>query len=200
MSYTIEYNKAVFFTEKDGIKDYFLFVRQGDNNVRDCDTNLRSKSWYFEESGSEAELWKHIGKRAGSVEGGGLQRSLGWEETKRFTIEEYIKQYRGKIKNAKSLDTFFEKFSISAYMYKKDEFSLGRQDSKLKLEEFVNKYSMKEMGVDYYDKEKKHFVCNIDDIETLKDFLINMPKGYNDDFQSGFRIEKFVKGRRRRYY
>lgn|GEM_PF-4888904 len=33
MSYTIEYNREIFFTESDGVKEYFLFIRQGDNNV-----------------------------------------------------------------------------------------------------------------------------------------------------------------------
>ena len=96
----------VFYTKENGEKKYYLFVRQGENNVYDMN-NVRAKDWYFEGCGIEKELWKRIGVRAGCVEGGSLQKSLGWTKTEEYTIEEYIKQYRSKIKNAKPLETFF---------------------------------------------------------------------------------------------
>mgnify|MGYP001145321122 CR=1 FL=1 len=198
MSYTIEYNKAIFYIEKEGVKTFFLFIRQGDNNVRDAITNLRSKTWYLDKVGNEGEIWKHIGIRAGCVEGGGIQRSLGWEETKRYTIEEYIKQYRGKMKNAKPLEEFLNRFSISFFVYKKDIFTKQSEEDRLIFEKFIDKYKMREIGSYYYDEGKKGYRFDgINNFETLLDFLLNIPIGYKDDYYSGYNIEKFNS---RRYY
>ncbi|PLS19470.1 hypothetical protein CVD28_03375 [Bacillus sp. M6-12] len=201
MSYTIEYNKQVFYIEEGNEKLYFLFIRQGDNNVREADTNLRSKDWYLVEKGTEKDLWKYIGKRMGSVVGGGIQKSKGWEETEYFTPEDYIKQYRSKIKNAKPLDTMLDSFTMEAYIYLRDEFT-NDKDKKVEatLRKFIQAYEMSSYGTYYYDKTKIGYSVSIKDTETLKDFLMNMPKGWQEDYQSGFKIEKHTTRRSRRWW
>lgn len=199
MSYTIEYNKQVFYVKnEENEKIYFLFIRQGDNNVRDAYTKLRSKEWYLSTVGTEKELWKEIGRRLGSINGGGLQKAKGWEDTAYFTPEEYIKQYRSKIKNAKPLEKMLETFRVYPYIYIGETF---KDESDKEYEEllrlFIEKYDMKDMGSDYYDPERIQFKTQVNDVESMKDFFINMPRGWNEDFRSGYVIEKEMKRRYR---
>lgn len=196
MSYTIEYNKQIFYIEEGNEKLYFLFIRQGDNNVREADSNLRAKSWYLVEKGSEKDLWKTIGRRMGSVVGGGIQKAKGWEETEYFTPEEYIKQYRSKMKNAKPLESMLDSFQINAYIYLRDEFT-NEKDKAVEsvLRNFIEKYNMSSYGTYFYDKTKIGYIVSIQDTETLKDFLLNMPRGWESDYQTGFQIEKPSKRR-----
>lgn len=199
MSYTIEYNKQVFYVKnEENEKIYFLFIRQGDNNVRDAYTKLRSKEWCLSTVGTEKELWKEIGRRLGSINGGGLQKAKGWEDTAYFTPEEYIKQYRSKIKNAKPLEKMLETFRVYPYIYIGETF---KDESDKEYEEllrlFIEKYDMKDMGSDYYDPERIQFKTQVNDVESMKDFFINMPRGWNEDFRSGYVIEKEMKRRYR---
>lgn len=196
VSYTIEYNKQVFYIEKDNQKFYFLFVRRGDNNVRDADTNLRSKSWYLVAKGTEKELWKEIGKKLGSVEGGTIQKAKGWEDTEWYTAEEYIKQYRSKIKNAKPLDTMLNSFNIEAYIYLREEIIADNPIAQT-LRELISKYEIKSKGLYLYDKTKTLYPYRIQDSSVLEEFLLKMPLAYTDDFHSGFHIEK---ERKKRWY
>lgn len=189
MSYTIEYNREVFFAEKDGVKEYFLFIRQGDNNVYEADTNLRAKDWNYVTNGNISDIWKTIGYRGGFCEGGGLQRAKGWKDTIWVSIEDYISLYRSKLRNAKPLETFLDKFRIEAYVYIKDHYPVSNEKIEL-LRKFINDYNMKCIGVNYYDKEKKQYVYTIKDYKELLNFLKNYPVGYNSNFISNFRIEK----------
>jgi hypothetical protein len=193
MSYTIEYNKQVFYLKEGDQKGYFLFIRQGSNNVREGDTNLRAKDWNLVVSGKEKDLWKQIGKRAGSVNGGGLQKAKGWEETESFTPEEYIQQYRSKIKNAKPLETMLDSFTVRAYIYMRDVFETADKEIETALRAFISKYDMRENGTYYYDKEKRHFDICINNENMLIDFLSNLPEGHQNDFITGFEIHKNIK-------
>lgn len=199
MSYTIEYNKQVFYIENEnGDRTFLLFIRQGDNNVRDAHSNLRAKDWSLSAVGTEKELWKTIGRRLGSVNGGGLQKAKGWEDTEYFTPEEYIKQCRSKIKNAKPLDTMLEKFSVDAYIYMREIFeNESDKEQEDVLRSFIEKYQMKEFGTYYYDKELKQYITTIQDVEGLKDFFFNMPMNWRKDWMAGYRIEKAVTRRYR---
>lgn len=198
MSYTIEYNREIFFTEENNIKKYFLFIRHGDNNVFEIDTNLRAKGWSFITKGNINEMWKTIGYYGGFCEGGGLQKAKGWRDTIAITIEDYIKIYRSKLKNAKPLKTFLDKFTIKPYIYIKDDYPKLNEKACV-LRDFIKKYDMQSIGINYYEKEQKHYVYNIDDYEELLDFLNNFPITYVGDFSSGFRIEKSYR-RTYRYY
>lgn len=197
MSYTIEYNKIVYTTEYNGEKQYALLIRQGENNVW-TDENQRVKSWYLEATGSLGDLWKEIGRRAGCTDGGGLQKSTGWTNTERYEIEEYIKQYRSKIKNAKPLEDIFDKFFIEAFIYIKDDFSENKNDEPI-LRDFIRKYNMKKCSSYYYDEKKIGYALDIVDVEILKDFFFNMPTGYKADFNAGFSFTKKKKWRGNRY-
>lgn len=197
MSYTIEYNQAIFFIEKENkTKEYFLFIRHGDNNVYDTFTNLRAKSWHYVKSGNINDIWKVVGYHGGVCEGGGLQRAKGWNKTAWITIEDYIALYRSKLKNSKPLKTFLNKFEIKAYVYVKDEHLASDENTKAieKIKDFTDRYNMRNVGTYYYDKDKKEYVYTIQNYEELTDFLINYPRNYNKDFISGFRIRKFRRG------
>lgn len=198
MSYTIEYNKQVFFKEIDNQKIYFLFVRRGDNNVREVDTNLRSKTWYLTKKGTEKELWKYIGGLLGSVEGGMIQKSKGWEETEWYTAEEYIKQYRSKIKNAKPLETMLESFDIGANIYLRDDILEDDENVQL-LKQLISKYGMKSNGTYFYDKSKKQYRNIITNSSMLEDFLVNMPTVYTEACHAGFNINKVITKRNKRW-
>lgn len=195
MSYTIEYNKQVFYKEFDNQKIYFLFVRRGDNNVRDAYTNLRSKRWCLVTKGTEKELWKYIGGLLGSVEGGMIQKSKGWEETEWYTAEEYIKQYRSKIKNAKPLETMLETFDIEVNIYLR-EGVLEDNDNARMLKQLILKYGMKSNGTYFYDKSKKQYQNTITNSAMLDDFLVTMPTIHTDEYD----INKAVTKRNKRLY
>ncbi|WCK57524.1 hypothetical protein PP175_26020 (plasmid) [Aneurinibacillus sp. Ricciae_BoGa-3] len=198
MSYTIEYNKQIFFIPNGEEKLYFLFVRQGDNNVYEANNTVRAKSWYFVEVGTEKELWKRIGSWAGAVEGGGIQKAVGWQDTKWYTIEEYIKQYRSKFKNAKPLETMLDTFEAVANILMRNTFTNERdKEFEPTLRHFVEKYQMQESGCDYYDKEKIRYRVSIKDTEMLKDFLLNLPERWGKDYSVEFAIDKQSKRRRR---
>lgn len=199
MSYTIEYNKQVFYTEnEDKQKIYFLFIRQGDNNVWDAHTNLRAKDWFLSTVGTEKELWKEIGRRLGSINGGGLQKAQGWGDAVYFTPEEYIKQYRSKIKNAKPLEKMLESFRVYPFISIREIFeNESDKEREVLLRQFIEKYDMKEMGSDYYSPERIQHRTELTDVEGLKDFFMNMPRHWNSDFHTGYGIEKEVKRRHR---
>lgn len=199
MSYTIEYNKQVFYKEFDNQKIYFLFVRRGDNNVRDAYTNLRSKRWCLVTKGTEKELWKYIGGLLGSVEGGMIQKSKGWEETEWYTAEEYIKQYRSKIKNAKPLETMLESFDIGVTIYLR-EGVLEDNDNARMLKQLILKYGMKSNGTYFYDNSKKQYQNTITNSVMLEDFLVTMPTIHTDEYHAGFDINKVVTKRNKRWY
>lgn len=188
MSYTIEYNQVVYYLDlpvpiNGENRLYFLFIRQGDNNVWVHDNSQRAKDWYFATKGTIGELWKYIGKRAGSTFGGGLQKAKGWTDTEYFSIEEYIKKYRSRIKNAKPLAKMLEQFSISASIMTKEPMNEL-------VESFVKKYDMNCYGSHWYDKERKDYSCSIDSFSTLYDFLINLPKRENDQYYVQYHLNK----------
>ena len=91
------------------------------------------------------------------------------------------------------LKHFFEYFSISAYITMKNAFSEKRKREEVVLKDFKEKYDMMECGFDYYDKDKVQYTHNISNLEELKDFLENVPRGYNEDYKTGYRINKYKK-------
>lgn len=190
MSFTIEYNKQIFHIENENKERiYFLFIRQGDNNVYDAN-GLRAKSWKFVKAGTEKELWKEIGCRLGYVNGGSLQKAVGFG-AEYYTEEDYIKQYRSKFRNSKPLETMLSKFSIEAFIYLREEFE--KQEHKATqelLQSFISKYEMKNCGHDYYDESKMQYRHRISEVDTLKDFLLNLPNSWGTDYMTGYSIDK----------
>lgn len=187
MSYQIEYNKAIFYTiNEKKEKVYYLFIKEGCNNVRNAYTNLRASDWYFHICGTEADIWKYIGLRMGSVEGGGLQKCRGWEKTEWYTVEEYIKQYRSKIKNAKSIASFFDTFEFKAVVSGDKDHEKHQE-----FEVFKEKYLCSEHT--WNNTVVVEF--NVNDEEVLREFIKDFKISYMDKFESFFRITKKSKRR-----
>lgn len=194
MSYGIEYNQAVFFVPDVSIpegKRYFLFIREGDNNLWESGTNTRVKDWYYKVSGPVGELWKTIGYRAGVVFGGGLQKAKGWTETGYFTIDEYVAKYRSRIKNAKPLATMLDQFSVAVTIYLRDHFLCEKdQAHEAALRAFIEKYRMELWMPDYYDKGLIGYRHTIQTAEELEDFLIHLPQQWRKDFRVKYDLGK----------
>ena len=121
----------------------------------DMDSNLRAKDWNFVKSGNKGDIWKTIGMRAGLCLGGEIQRAKGWRDIIRFDIQDYIKLYRSKMRNAKPLETFLNKYNINSYIYVEDKCSSEKIVFILK--EFIRKYNMDKLG--------RHYVLNIKNIK-----------------------------------
>jgi hypothetical protein len=190
MSYTIEYNRKVFWWKDEdknfNERNYLLLIRQGDNNVRDADTGLRSKSWDFIACGWEYQMWVKIGKRAGYTEGGGLQRAKGFE-SERISIEDYIALYRKAIKNAKPLEKIFSVFSVK-FIIERKKVIQGEYESE-KVNAALKKYKFKYAGRDYYYKDVKIYSLPI---TNTGDFIycLGIPCGrYASDLYAHFYFE-----------
>lgn len=113
MSYTIEYNRKVYRVPGDyGAVSYLLLARRGDNNVFGSD-GLRCKDWYLDFFGDVSDFWPHVGRNAGHCHGGGLQRAVGWMETKYISVEEYIAIYRKAFWAAKPITDIFSDFEVT---------------------------------------------------------------------------------------
>lgn len=187
MSFSIEYNKVLYKLEHQGEIYYLWLVRQGDSNVYDV-SNLRAKHWNVECFGTLGEIWKRIGKRAGSVEGGGLQRAVGWSETKRYTIEEYVKQYRSKIKNARPFSRVLEDFTLTYGI----SFHPNMEDKELqqKFFDFINKYNRIKCSIGYRSDHDAYLPLQITKEEELKDILFNLPYfSWNDQYKIRFDVK-----------
>ncbi|MBP1931763.1 hypothetical protein [Ammoniphilus resinae] len=176
MSYSIEYNRAIY---KDDEGFMMLFIKQGDNNVWESDNKQRARDWSLVEHGSEKELWKYLGSRAGYTMGGGLQRAAGWTDTKSMEIEEYIKIYRSKIKNAKPLERVLEDFSISLVIYKRDVIADSELETKILT--VIDHYGLTSYGSHYYDREKKKYRYSISSVGELRNLLQQLPPSWTDD-------------------
>jgi len=142
VSYSIEYNSAIYVDASAGNKTYYLFQRLGDNNVWEADNKSRMKEWYFMQSGSEGELWKYLGTIAGAVEGGDPQKAVGWTDTRYFTIEEYIARYRSKIRNAQPLHTLCDAFHLIVTVYPKEGFTTTDDATVARLREGIQTYGL----------------------------------------------------------
>ena len=136
MSYTIEYNRKCFRLDAGTVigdarplfeATYFLFIQQGDNNVRP-----RPRTWCMESVGSHDTVLKDVCERAGACAGGDLQLSSG-----RTTPELYITRYRRVLSRAAplTLEVLHADLGIHALLYtflepamlgRLDEFHRGR--------------------------------------------------------------------------
>ena len=189
MSYTIEYNKKIYhYTDENNIKKYVWLCKYGDNNVYDSDTNLRARSWNLIIAGTIQELWKEIGKSAGSVAGGCLQKAVGWSDTRWYTIEEYIKQYRSKVKNSKPIEGLLYDFSVdvSIYLKEKYEAELLTEEVKNKIDKlktFIKKYEMKSGSYHYYHKNLREHYMHIKEVKQLIDLIDNLQQEYGNEYR-----------------
>lgn len=189
MSYTIEYNRKVYIDKEKNETEpnYLLLIKQGDSNVYDPVTKLRARDWDFIVYGWEYRLWNEIGRRGGATEGGSLQRAVGWQGTKWWSIEEYIALYRKAIKNAKPIEKILEDFDIEVEInivdenkektkedekeYKYDEYEMK------KVQEFLKKYQFQEDGYQYYYPQIKRWIRKIETLEEFKDYLNHLTRG-----------------------
>lgn len=126
MSCTLEYNRIIYKNKEENL---VIFTnRLGDSNVWESDNNQRPKEWYLVMIGTEQDYWREIGQRLVDVQGGMLQRAVGWTEYKCFDTLAYIKMYRSKLKNAKPLSELFNDFSIECEYHVKEstpEYDVG---------------------------------------------------------------------------
>lgn len=176
MSYTLEYNRIVYKDEK---KNFLLLIKQGDSNTYDINSNLRSRDWYLVAAGTEKELWKEIGKRAGSTEGGGLQRAVGWDDSKWWSIEDYVKLYRSKIANARDMKQILDDFQIRFVIEKSDKIL----DEKLnaQIDEMINSVEFTYKGTNYYNKERKIFEKTVRTLDELSFFCGEISRNPDQD-------------------
>lgn len=176
MSYTIEYNRKVYFWDNEyNETNFLLLIRQGDNNVRESDTGLREKEWNLEASGWESNLWERICKRAGATAGGNIQRAKGYD-TESFSIENYIALYRKAIKNAKPISNLLNEFGIEFYISKDvratDSFALEKLSAALA--KYADKFKAEE---DSYTPSTTNFFMPITTLEDFLWCLQNVPSG-----------------------
>lgn len=136
MSYTIEYNRKCLKLDAGTVggvgrplfeTTYYLFIQQGDNNVRP-----RPRTWDLEVSGSYEAVLNHVCRRAGACAGGDVQTPSGW-----ITPEKYLARYRKVLGGAAplTLEALRGGLGIHALLYtfldpnmfgRLDEFHRGR--------------------------------------------------------------------------
>ena len=102
MSYTIEYNRKCLVLEAGAVvgnwrsafgATYFLFIQQGDNNVRP-----RPRTWELVDAGSHEKVLNHVRRRAEACAGGDLQTPSG-----HITPESYIARHTRALDSAEAL-------------------------------------------------------------------------------------------------
>ncbi len=132
MSYTIDYNRAVFECGDDKV---LALWKRGDNNTYTyCgvgNQQVRSRDWGIFHYGSVADFWIRVGQLGGVCEGGSLQRAKGWSETSCMTIEQYIAVYRKAFRKRLPLRDLRAHFSVSAEIK-----LMGDKDNERPLESF----------------------------------------------------------------
>ncbi|GBQ91038.1 hypothetical protein [Asaia krungthepensis] len=115
MSYRIVYDQvAVKFTAaqlaiscptEHGRDDYFmLFELGGDNNMYDCDTGARTRSWDLIGADCEWVVMRKVVEYAASCEGGGMRFS----NARSTQAETYIRKNRSTLERALTRDGFGE--------------------------------------------------------------------------------------------
>ena len=176
MSYTIEYNRAIYKDDKEwnGEFNYYLFIRQGDNNCYELN-GQRVKNWEFITCGWAYNIIDEICKRAGSCEGGSLQRAKGFRGSYCITPEEYIALYRKEIKKAKPIKELFKDFYIDVYIEapkkpKEDDLKDWRKREIIELLKTAEKDGW-EIGENYYYKEIATFRKVIKNLKEFKEYI-----------------------------
>ena len=178
MSYTIEYNKKVY--RKKSIDRYdddlLLLIRQGANNCRELN-GQRIKSWDLVGYGWNYIIIDKVCERAGSCEGGSLQKAKGYE-SERITPEDYLAMYRKKIENAKPIEDLLKDFNVEVMIYRKEKFSKKEiEDKNLKYElKIIDGLLVKYrkdyvLGEYYYDKSVKTYRKTINNLDEFYEFL-----------------------------
>ncbi|WP_066297750.1 hypothetical protein [Bacillus sp. FJAT-29937] len=185
MSFLIEYNRVVY---KDSNKRLLLFIKEGDSNVYESNTNLRARDWHLAAAGNEKDLWRVIGKRSGQVEGGILQRAKGWNDSIWTTIEEYIKLYRSKIANSRNINELLNDFEIYSVIEKVDNLESACLDKHLVTIIQTLEYFM--IGTNYYNKDKRVYETKINKLKDLFFLLGEFPLKLNtEEVSIYFRIK-----------
>jgi len=178
MSYDIEYKRKVYvIEEKDGYTPNLLAVHLiGSNNVYDTCSNKRAREWQFYAYGWEYSIIQRVCKWAGYCEGGGLQPN-----GRSTTPENYLKSWRGTIKEAEPISNFFKEFGVKEGYIKISDFK-NRFEKLDKYTQKSIKRLQKEKGFeevdkpDYYEiisnnneeKINKIFTIQLTDIESIR--------------------------------
>jgi len=148
MSYTIEYNRALYEREDKIIWMY----RIGDSNVTELD-GTPAKDWKLAGIYSKAEFIKRVCEIAGECEGGSLQF-----QSKSTTPEDYLARYR-KLKPKPFAHFFTDFHNIEGIIYFDEDQPQPTSEFTKELEEKSFVYSQSKHG--------KKWIC---DIRTPEDF------------------------------
>jgi len=180
MSYTIEYNRKVYRKKgkekNDRDDDLLLLIRQGDNNCREAKSGLRVKDWDLIKFGWNYQIIQEVCERAGSCEGGSLQKAKGFE-SEWISPENYLAVYRKKIENAKPIDDLLKDFKVEVMIYRKEKFSEKEMEKIRKydleiiddlLKKYKKDYALNEY---YYDKKIKTYRRELKSLDEFYEFL-----------------------------
>ena len=198
MSYEIEYNRQVYFDDRDkqkgglGERNFLVLIRQGANNCRELN-GLRVKDWHIISYGWNYTIIAKICERAGLCEGGSIQRANGFEAS-HITPENYLILYRQKIKNAKPITELLNDFDVRIMLFRKEKMTAKEKSQYSyqikKIDEMIKKHNDYEKGEDYYHNEIKTYARKI---TTLKEFdeYLKLPQ-WNDNSicYNSFRLKK----------
>lgn len=188
MSVEIEYNRKVYFdTNESREKNYLLLIRQGSNNCYESN-GQRVKMWFLSCYGWNYSVIGKVCERAGSCEGGSLQKADGYN-FQYITPENYLALYRQKIKNAKPIIELFEDFDISITLFRKvlpkkeEEKDNWRKE---KIDELIRKHKPYTEEVDFYDKKLKTYYRPIKMLNEFYEFLQAPRWNDNNSFYCSF--------------
>ncbi|MED4404095.1 hypothetical protein [Metabacillus fastidiosus] len=185
MSFTVEYNRVIYKKDRHTM---VLLVKQGDSNVYDSHSNLRAKHWRLAAAGSEKELWKEIGIRSGSTEGGALQRAKGWNETVWWKIEDYIKLYRSKIANAKPIDSLLTDFSLTLVIERNPHSKNADLDSHITT--IIDDFQIPYVQTHHFDTSRLVYEKPVENQVELYTYLERIPVNfYSKDFSIFYKVD-----------
>ncbi|MCP1161250.1 MULTISPECIES: hypothetical protein [Bacillus] len=169
MSSIIEYNRVVFKTAKG---ELLLFLKEGHSHSFNLN-NLRKRDWVLAAFGSEKEIWKFIGKRAGYTEGGKLLRATGWSDVTTFNIEEYVKLYRSKISHAKAINTLMDYFKI--HLVVQNDESPKDSVTESCMQRIIEEYGLIFKGINYYQTNRTVYETELQTVYKVLCILKELP-------------------------
>lgn len=90
-------------TDENAERQYVIVHEGGDNNLINCDTNRRARSWYVQAKGNEWQILQEACKWAGDCCGGMVK--IGGRHTE---PESFIRRYRKAMENALTMQEAME--------------------------------------------------------------------------------------------
>lgn len=184
MSYNIEYNKAYFKFNYKGEELLMYLRRSGDNNVREWNGS-RIRDWNIHKIDTMENLIEYKRDWKETVEGGSVQKSIGWEETEYFNWEKYFNSHVNKMKKARPIELFHDYFLTSDIGFYKDENYHDEVTDYL-----LNTYEFEKTDrTDYYRKNLVLYKYRTENPMELIDIYMNAKNHYNENYRIYFGID-----------